>query len=36
MDTGVIRYGRELLAVPGGHKDGRTISLEFAVGAHQG
>jgi PAS domain S-box-containing protein len=31
METGVTRYGRELLAVPALHKDGRRISLEFSV-----
>jgi len=31
MATGVTRYGRELLAVPAVHKDGRRISLEFTV-----
>ena len=31
MAEGVTRYGRELLAVPGAHKDGRVISLEFSV-----
>jgi PAS domain S-box-containing protein len=31
MSTGVTRYGRELLAVPAIHKDGRRISLEFSI-----
>jgi PAS domain S-box-containing protein len=31
MSTGVTRYGRELLAVPALHKDGRRISLEFSI-----
>ncbi len=31
METGVTRYGRELLAVPGIRKDGTRISLEFTI-----
>ena len=31
MQTGVTRYGRELLAVPALTKDGRRISIEFNV-----
>ena len=31
MATGVTRYGRELLTVPGIRKDGARISLEFSV-----
>ena len=31
MQTGRSRYGRELLAVPGRHRDGRRISLEFSI-----
>jgi PAS domain S-box-containing protein len=31
METGVTRYGRELLAVPGLRKDGSRISLEFSI-----
>jgi PAS domain S-box-containing protein len=31
MDTGVTRYGKELLAVPGLRKDGSRISLEFTL-----
>jgi len=31
MATGRTRYGRELLAVPGMHRDGRTLSLEFSI-----
>jgi len=31
MVTGRTRYGRELLAVPGMHRDGRTLSLEFSI-----
>lgn len=31
MTTGVTRYGRELLAVPGIRKDGTRISLEFTI-----
>lgn len=31
MQTGVTRYGRELLAVPASRKDGATISIEFSI-----
>jgi PAS domain S-box-containing protein len=31
METGVTRYGRELLAVPALRKDGSRISLEFTI-----
>ena len=31
METGVSKYGRELLAVPARRKDGARISLEFSV-----
>jgi len=31
MATGVTKYGRELLAVPGLRKDGTPISLEFTI-----
>ncbi len=31
MATGVTRYGRELLKVPGIRKDGTRISLEFSI-----
>ncbi len=31
MATGVTRYGRELLKVPGLRKDGTRISLEFSI-----
>lgn len=31
METGVTRYGRDLLAVPGIRKDGTRISLEFTI-----
>lgn len=31
METGVTKYGKELLAVPGVRKDGARISLEFSV-----
>lgn len=31
MKTGETAYGARLLAVPGQHKDGRRISLEFSV-----
>jgi PAS domain S-box-containing protein len=31
METGVTRYGRELLAVPALRQDGARISLEFSI-----
>lgn len=31
METGVTRYGAELLAVPGIRKDGTRVSLEFGI-----
>jgi PAS domain S-box-containing protein len=31
MQTGVTRYGREVLAVPATHKDGSRRSIEFTV-----
>jgi PAS domain S-box-containing protein len=31
MDTGVTKYGRDLLAVPATRKDGTRISLEFTI-----
>jgi PAS domain S-box-containing protein len=31
IETGVTRYGTELLAVPGVRKDGTRVSLEFSV-----
>jgi PAS domain S-box-containing protein len=31
METGITRYGRELLAVPAVRRDGTRISLEFSV-----
>src|SRR5512134_3024021 len=31
IETGVTRYGTELLAVPGIRKDGTRVSLEFSV-----
>jgi len=31
METGVTRYGKELLSVPAMRKDGTRISLEFSV-----
>jgi len=36
MDTGVTKYGKELLAVPGVRKDGTRISLEFSVAMIRG
>ncbi|HLC06386.1 MAG TPA: PAS domain-containing protein, partial [Anaerolineales bacterium] len=36
MATGVTRYGRELLAVPGLRKDGTRISLEFSIALVRG
>jgi PAS domain S-box-containing protein len=31
MKTGVTKYGKDLLAVPGVRKDGKRVSLEFSV-----
>jgi len=31
MATGETRYGRELLAVPAVHRDGRRLSIEFSI-----
>jgi len=31
IETGVTRYGKELLSVPGIRKDGSRVSLEFSV-----
>lgn len=31
MATGVTRYGSQVLAVPGRHRNGRALSLEFTV-----
>ena len=31
METGVTRYGRELLAVPAVRKDGARLSIEFTI-----
>jgi len=31
METGVTRYGSEVLAVPALRKDGQTISVEFTI-----
>ena len=31
MATGETKYGRELLAVPGQHKDGSRMSVEFSI-----
>lgn len=36
METGVTKYGKELLAVPGIRKDGTRISLEFSVAMIRG
>lgn len=36
METGVTKYGKELLAVPGLRKDGTRISLEFSVAMIRG
>ena len=32
VETGVTKYGHELLRVPGLHKDGRNLSIAFTVG----
>lgn len=34
MVTGESRYGRELLAVPALHLDGRQLSVEFSIAMH--
>ncbi|MGA7157819.1 MAG: PAS domain S-box protein [Acidobacteriaceae bacterium] len=31
METGLTRYGHDLLRVPAAHKDGRTLSIAFTV-----
>jgi len=31
MDTGITKYGADLLRVPALHKDGRTLSIAFTV-----
>lgn len=31
METGVTRYGKEVLAVPGIRKDGSRVSIEFTI-----
>ncbi len=31
METGVTRYGTDLLRVPAVHKDGRKLSIAFTV-----
>jgi PAS domain S-box-containing protein len=31
METGVTRYGKEVLAVPAARKDGSTLSIEFTI-----
>ena len=31
METGITRYGADLLKVPALHKDGRTLSIAFTV-----
>jgi len=31
METGLTRYGHDLLRVPATHKDGRTLSIAFTV-----
>lgn len=36
METGVTKYGHELLKVPGLHKDGRQLSIAFTVGLTHG
>ena len=32
METGVTKYGSDLLKVPATHKDGRALSIAFTVG----
>ncbi len=36
MDTGVTKYGRDLLAVPAMTKDGKRISVEFSIALLRG
>jgi PAS domain S-box-containing protein len=36
MDTGVTKYGTQLLRVPALHKDGRALSIAFTVGLLKG
>lgn len=36
MDTGITKYGKEMLSVPGLRKDGSRISLEFSVAMIRG
>lgn len=36
MDTGVTKYGRDLLAVPAMTKDGKRISVEFSISLLRG
>ena len=31
MDTGITRYGNDVLRVPAVHKDGHTLSIAFTV-----
>ena len=31
METGLTRYGKELLAVPALHKTGKALSIEFSI-----
>ena len=32
METGITRYGHDVLRVPATHKDGRAMSISFTVG----
>ena len=36
METGVTRYGKDVLAVPAARKDGRPLSIEFTIALHRG
>ena len=36
MQTGITRYGTEVLRVPALHKDGRSLSIAFTVGLLHG
>ncbi|HUL59420.1 MAG TPA: PAS domain S-box protein [Anaeromyxobacteraceae bacterium] len=35
METGVTRYGKDVLAVPAARKDGSQLSIEFTIALHR-
>lgn len=35
METGVTRYGKDVLAVPAARKDGSPLSIEFTIALHR-